>query len=124
MGSNVLMNQEAFSSSFFNANSAHTAALSESYKDRDRPAPLTIESRGGNARLSSQASSRGRSLARNRAHGPFPPCPQVYPTRCPTRTRTVAAAATRQAAQAAVDSTQATEAEFRQHRRRGSNPLV
>ncbi|SCV05272.1 LANO_0H03840g1_1 [Lachancea nothofagi CBS 11611] len=43
----VLLGQEQFSSSFLTANSAHTAAFSESYKERERPVPLTIESRGG-----------------------------------------------------------------------------
>ncbi|SCU93100.1 LAFA_0F14686g1_1 [Lachancea sp. 'fantastica'] len=36
-----------FSTSFIASNSAHTATFGESFKDRERPAPLTVESRGG-----------------------------------------------------------------------------
>ncbi|CEP64644.1 serine/threonine protein kinase NPR1 LALA0_S12e03620g [Lachancea lanzarotensis] len=40
-------NTPDFSSSFIASNSAHTATFGESFKDRDRPAPLSVESRGG-----------------------------------------------------------------------------
>ncbi|CAR21658.1 serine/threonine protein kinase NPR1 [Lachancea thermotolerans CBS 6340] len=83
VGSNVLMNQEAFSSSFFNANSAHTAALSESYKDRDRPAPLTIESRGGNARLSSQGFQPGSQPGPQSGPRPVPSLSSSIPYSVP-----------------------------------------
>ncbi|SCU87312.1 LADA_0E03246g1_1 [Lachancea dasiensis] len=47
---NALLGQSQFSSSFVTANSAHTATFGESFRDRERPAPLTIETRGGQFR--------------------------------------------------------------------------